>query len=1155
MSHNDQPLIDGFDTGTLEDIEAVQVFDAYLAEIQAGRPPDPERLVAQHPALADRLRAFLNVTHMVDHVAGDSQPALEDYRIIREIGRGGMGIVYEAEQVSRGRHVALKVLASAAALDPRQLRRFHVEVQAAQLLRHPHIVPVAAFGCERGVYFYAMQYIEGRDLAAWIAGRREAAGDKMVGAVEPKTIVSRIGPVDPKVPSAEFPPAAPQACNGSASTRDRDSFHTIARLSLQAAEALDHAHEQGVLHRDIKPSNLLIDVRGNLWVTDFGLAQVQGEDGVTRTGDLLGTLRYMSPEQALAQRVVIDGRTDIYSLGVTLYELLTLHAAFEGSDRQELLRRIAEEEPRPPRRFTPTIPRDLETIVLKAIAKDRESRYGTAQELAEDLRRFLDDQPIRAKRPTFLERMTKWARRHQAATAAAFTILAVAVVALSVSTALIVREQKRTAEAARRSYYESLVQQILRLRLTAHSNGWSDRALDLIRQAVRLPQDHGALRDQAASTLIGMDAHLHKRLPTQAATLVFDPKRPRLMMSDRQGGFTIWDSAIDEIQDQDSTMDGPIHFAFCGDGTPLQLGPTRGTESARPSLRLRDGARQQIIRTFAIPGDARMQLLAYALSPEGTLVGAVSGTADGELVLTVWEAASGRVLRSFPSRADGLAFSPDASLLAAWDKEGTVTVWSLPEGGPVATLAAGNTSIRCVAFRRDLHRPQGQGSAGRGWLLAAGDAGGTMTVWDLRPKLPVTYCHGSHYGISAVAFSPDAVTVASAGRGVVKLWDAATGRPLLDLAPPPHLRGDVTSLAFSPDGKRLAVGSIDNFSKGGVDVWLIEAGRGVLTLRGFRGQVAKVRYSPDGHLLAALSHDWRVGIWDLSEGRLRHVLTAPRGEFADNAALAFDPAGKRLAFAAGTGAVLWDLATGEPVASWSLPIGFVDHLAFPSDGKLILFRVETRESRVPPYGTDFRKHPRVCRIRDLFGPAPLKPIAEIGAYNRHVFAAAASADGRSFVVEGLGGPAGNERAIKMFDGSTGAERWSVTSRRTTDGTTLALDPGGEILAVVLDDGPTGTLMEAASGRLLGSVEGYPGSLAPAARHWARVMEPSLGYSLFRRGDERPLVNLGIDMEVSSVMAPFDASGGRLAWGAVDGSVLVCDLKEAQRRLAGVGLDW
>ena len=227
-------------------------------------------------------------------------------------------------------------------------------------------------------------------------------------------------------------------------------FRIVTQLGVQAAEALGHAHELGVVHRDIKPGNLLVDLRGQLWVSDFGLAQFQRDAGLTLTGDLLGTLRYMSPEQALARRGVVDHRTDIYSLGATLYELLTGEPAYSGQDREELLRQISWEEPRPLRRLRRSIPADLETIVLKAMAKRVEERYATAREMAEDLRRFLEQKPILARRPTLLERAAKWSRRHRAMVTSALVMLVLAAVGFAASTVLIAREQANTEAAYQR---------------------------------------------------------------------------------------------------------------------------------------------------------------------------------------------------------------------------------------------------------------------------------------------------------------------------------------------------------------------------------------------------------------------------------------------------------------------------------------------------------------------------------------------------------------------------------------------------------------------------------------------------------------------------------------------------------------------------------
>jgi serine/threonine protein kinase/tetratricopeptide (TPR) repeat protein len=365
-----------------------------------------------------------------------------------------MGIVYEAQQISLARKVALKVLSGTAALDPLKLQRFRVETQAVAQLHHPHIVPIFAVGAERGTHYYAMQYIDGTTLAEVIHQQcRFGQGPALEPEGGPASSVT--GPRPPCPTSAPGEPSANGAgkealglspaglaASGTSSFLRRGAFRALARLAIQAAEALDHAHAMGILHRDIKPSNLLIDVTGNLWVTDFGLARFQDEPGLTRTGDLLGTLRYIAPELALGHRMVHDPRSDIYSLGATLYELLTLRPVFDGGNRQVLLRQIAQEEPIAPRRLEPTIPRDLETIVLKSMDKEPLRRYATAQELAFDLRRFLEDKTIRARRPTPAERASKWARRHRAVVGAAATV---AFMALAIAAPLLWWEQRNTA--------------------------------------------------------------------------------------------------------------------------------------------------------------------------------------------------------------------------------------------------------------------------------------------------------------------------------------------------------------------------------------------------------------------------------------------------------------------------------------------------------------------------------------------------------------------------------------------------------------------------------------------------------------------------------------------------------------------------------------
>lgn len=438
----------------LDDPRVFEAVQEYMAALESGVKPDRDTFIAKHKEIAPALKDCLQGLELL-HTAGPklrettAQPnpiempsALGDFRIVREIGRGGMGVVYEAVQLSLGRRVALKVLPFAAALDSRQLQRFKNEAQAAAHLHHQHIVPVYAVGCERGVHFYAMQMIEGRNLAALVdeLRRNPEHGGAMHGFGSSPT---------GELPSSKRAPSTEFGAQFSTMRTNRigDFYRTVARLVAQAADALDYAHQNGVVHRDIKPANLIVDDSGNLWVTDFGLAQMHADAGLTQSGDLLGTLRYMSPEQAGGPRGLIDHRTDVYSLGATLYELLCLQPIFGGGDRRTLLHQIMNEEPRLPRTVNRSIPADLETIVLKGIGKHPADRYGTARELADDLNRFLRHEPIRARRATVVQRARKWLRRHPSVPIAAAVLLVLLTGASIVSTVLINNERDKTRVA------------------------------------------------------------------------------------------------------------------------------------------------------------------------------------------------------------------------------------------------------------------------------------------------------------------------------------------------------------------------------------------------------------------------------------------------------------------------------------------------------------------------------------------------------------------------------------------------------------------------------------------------------------------------------------------------------------------------------------
>ncbi len=463
----------------LDDRQLAEVLDRYLASLEEGAPLDVDHLAAAHPQLADDIRAFAASVEMLHEatqgvraatpgrkVGGAKSTApfaapasivgpsavgskrLGDFQIGTEIGRGGMGVVYEAQQISLQRKVALKVLPFAAMWDHKQLARFQNEAQAAAQLHHPNIVPVFAVGEERGVHFYAMQFIAGRSLDQVICALRHE--DESSNVQQAAHAVSTLVAQTTQQSATEFL----SSCHTGSHAKYCEA---IARLGIQAASALHHAHQCGVIHRDIKPSNLLLDNQQKLWITDFGLARITNNPGVTLTGDMVGTLRYMSPEQANGTQLVVDSRTDIYSLGATLYELLTLQPAFPGEDRQAVLRAIASKDPVAPREIDPAIPHDLETIVLGAMAKSREDRYATAEKLAEDLSRFLEGKPTLARRPTLRDRSAKWIRRHRVIVSFAVSFLVLLAAVSTTSAFLLMREQGRT-QAALEAAEDNLMQ-------------------------------------------------------------------------------------------------------------------------------------------------------------------------------------------------------------------------------------------------------------------------------------------------------------------------------------------------------------------------------------------------------------------------------------------------------------------------------------------------------------------------------------------------------------------------------------------------------------------------------------------------------------------------------------------------------------------------
>jgi serine/threonine protein kinase len=464
----------------------------FLGRRRSGESPTVDEYTARHPELADAIRTSFAALAP----AGDPKPSadeidttlgpgpaattdgeapvrLGDFRLLREIGRGGMGVVYEVEQESLGRRVALKLLIPSRSLTPQQIGRFLREARAAARLHHTNIVPVHGVGELGALHYYVMQLISGLGLDQVLDEVRRLRGiqPSPSAAAEARTVdqeavgvtVTRLGR---SLSSGAFAVAAPgaddaegtggQARSGLVSQPvqqglspgidpDRRYARSVARIGLQVASALEYAHAQGVLHRDIKPANLLLDAQGNVWVADFGLAKATGHADLTGTNDVLGTLRYMAPERF---RGLCDARSDVFALGLTLYELLALRPAYTA-DHTRLSGEVTREEPPRLRDTCPWLPPDLEAIVHKAMDREPERRYGTAGAMAEDLQRFLDDRPVGARPVGVVERIRRRARRNPAVAGLAAAVFGLLLTIASVSSVMAWRLAPRPSPCER----------------------------------------------------------------------------------------------------------------------------------------------------------------------------------------------------------------------------------------------------------------------------------------------------------------------------------------------------------------------------------------------------------------------------------------------------------------------------------------------------------------------------------------------------------------------------------------------------------------------------------------------------------------------------------------------------------------------------------
>lgn len=1037
----------------------VGLAEEFAERYRRGERPALTEYTDRHPELAERIRRLfptLVVMEEFGSVAGpDSVPPagceapprqLGEYRILREVGRGGMGVVYEAVQESLGRHVALKVLPGGNRKSPVHVERFRREARAVARLHHTNIVPVFGVGEAGGVHYYAMQFIRGQSLDSvleelkrlgrgWTdpAGgpppardgeRHTALGTDIARGLMTGEFPGSDAPTVTYLPDAPAgsvtaPFAHPGGDRAAASggsdrselTRRSDAEYArgVARVGVQAAEALAYAHGQGVLHRDIKPSNLLLDTRGTVWVTDFGLAKTAGGDELTGAGDIVGTLRYMAPERFRGES---DPRSDVYGLGLTLYEMLTLRPAFDDADRPRLMDSIARSNPRAPRAINPHVPRDLETIVLKAIAKDPAHRYASAAAMAEDLGRFLRDRPILARRTTWVEHGARWCRRNPAV-AGLLTVVASLlvgmVVVLAVTNARIsgaLEQEKQARDLLEQSLYYQWVAAAADAR-DQHHNARSEEFLGRCPPRLRGWEWHYLKRRPFAT--IPVQTHGDSVIQAMAYT----PDGRLSAVGDRNGLVAVRDarSGREVLAPFRATAEFVRGLAFSPDGRYLATG---GHDDR---VKLWDPRTGELVREFSTGG--RVVLLALKFSPDGRRLAA----SDQDRGIHVWDVGSADrpppLVSADRLAIGGLEFSADGRLLAV-STEGKVTAWDITTREPTPLFDAQFHGVHSVAFSADRR------------LIALGSEAGLVRVLRSDPWV-VLWSLEAHTGpVHGLAFGAGGDRLATCTVNMtVRLWDMGTGQEALSANFAGH---SWSALAFTPDGHRLAAGTIDGTVRVLDGTPLDGPGDGgqVLTMEAHRHTVVGLAYSPDGGRIATASWDG-AGVFDARSGR--ELLSLPVGD-AQLTGIAFSRGGRLVATSGWDGVVcVFDAQTGAELYP---PLR--GHQAGPVYG--VTFDPEDR-SLVSAH------HDGTVRVWDVESGRPRRVVQ---AHVHPVLGLAFSPDGKFLVTSG-----GKEHTATVWEWGPESQQAVLTLRMPASGIlrSPAFSPDGR--RVVAVTGPSRTV--------------------------------------------------------------------------------------------------
>jgi WD40 repeat protein len=867
--------------------------------------------------------------------------AFGDYELLEEIARGGMGVVYRARHRSLNRIVAVKMILSAQFAGQQFGQRFRNEAAAAAILQHPNIVAIHDVGVQDGQQFFSMNYVEGQNLAQLVGNR-------------------------------PLPPAR------------------AARYLKLIAEAIHYAHDQGILHQPR--------------ITDFGLAKrLDGTSSLTVTGQVLGSPSFMPPEQAGSDRGKVGRPSDVYALGGILYFLLTGRAPFQAESLEAIVTQVLHSEPVSPRLLNPVVPRDLETICLKCLEKQPDKRYSTAQQLAEELNRFLRGEPIQARPVSAPERLWRWCYRKPATAASLATIALLLLIVLIGSPIALIRinRARQQSEALRKQDAHSLY--IAKMNLARQA--WEENNINRLTQLLEETRDspHRGFEWSYWQRQIHQEVRTFRGHEKEVIAVAFSPDGQRIFSGSLDQAAKVWDvnsgRELFALKSGGNTQKGFV--AFSPDGSRI----VRGEENRAAAIW--DGSDGR--KLLKLEGHTA-EVVSAAFSRDGRRI--VTGSADNTAI--VWDAGTGlklRVLKGHKGEIQTIAFSPDDRLIATAGMDNTARVWAADTGEELFSLEGHSDHVWSVGFSPDGRR------------IITGSKDGTATVWDGASRERLLLLELSQ-NVESAGFSPDGKKIVTTTTGqTAELWDAETGRRLRTFK---GHRSNVIAAAFSPDGQHFITCSGDKTIK----LWNLEAPPEPLELRGHTHQIWCVAFSPNRERIVTGCWDRTARVWDSRSGR---ELLRLEGHALNITRVAFSPDGQRIATSSwDQTARIWDATTGIELRRLEAGVGAIMAARFSPDGQRIVTAAEAENTA------------KVWEVNSG------KIVLTLSGHTNYVNSASFSPDGRRILTGSLDGTA------RIWDAASGQELLRLENQSdvytvafSTDGKRI-LTGGGDFTAKVWD---------------------------------------------------------------------------------------------------------